>query len=135
MMTYHSNIKAGDIFHARYLNYKGTEKRHYFYCIYAQADDPNNTLTEDIIGLMISSNTKFERLEEQGVNDYNVQVEIFGKKSWVCVDKSFRFMLSDSTCEIDKKKISLTEKEKSEILNKYSRFYLEATRQMIANEK
>lgn len=133
--TYHSNIKAGDIFHARYLNYNGAEKRHYFYCIYTQVEDPNNNLYEDIVGLLISTNKKFDKLEAQGFNDYNVPVMINGKKAWVCTDKMYRFMSSDETCEIERKIINLAQKEKEEVLAKFTRFYLEATRQMIEYEK
>lgn len=134
--TYHSkNIKAGDIFHAKYLNYRGLTKQHFFYCVYTQSHDENNNLTEDIVGLLISTNKKFAKLEAQGFNDYNVKVEIHNKTAWVCTDKIFRFMLTDETCDVDlKKNIVLTKKEKEEVLSKFTRFFLETTRQMLEYE-
>ena len=67
MMIYPSNIKAGDIFHAQYLNYRGELKHHYFYCVYTQNDDQNNNLTTDVMGLLISTNDKFARLEQKRI--------------------------------------------------------------------
>ena len=135
MTMFPGNIKAGDLFHARYLNYQGELKHHYFYCVYTQQDDVNNNLVSDIVGLLISTNEKFAKLEAQGFNDYNVSVEISGRKAWVCADKMYRFMLTDATCNIEKKKTRLTQKEKEEVLSRFTRFYLETTRQMLEYEK
>lgn len=135
MTMFPGNIKAGDLFHARYLNYQGELKHHYFYCVYTQQDDVNNKLSSDIVGLLISTNEKFAKLEAQGFNDYNVSVEINGRKAWVCADKMYRFMLTDTTCNIEKKKMRLTQKEKEEVLSRFTRFYLETTRQMLEHEK
>lgn len=128
------SIKSGDVFFAQYLNYKGELKQHYFYCVYTQSEDKNNNLVSDIVGLMISTNNKFAKLDAQGFNDYNVEVEINNRKAWVCADKIFRFMPDDENCRAEKKNIFLTKKEKEEILARFTRFYLEATRQMLKNE-
>ena len=135
MTMFPGNIKAGDLFHAQYLNYQGELKHHYFYCVYTQQDDVNNNLASDIVGLLISTNEKFAKLEAQGFNDYNVSVEINGRKAWVCADKMYRFMLTDATCNIEKKNTRLTQKEKEEVLSRFTRFYLETTRQMLEYEK
>lgn len=135
MKTYPFNaIIAGNVFHAEYLNYKGSLKKHYFYCVYSQVEDKNNSLTEDIVGVMISTNDKFEKLAEQGMNDYNVEVEINGRKAWVCSDKVYRFSLQDDTIKLQKKvSVIIPKNVQDDIVSKFSRFYLEATRQMLEN--
>lgn len=134
-ISHSKEIKAGDLFYAQYLNYQGELKHHYFYCVYTQESDQNNSLSGDAVGLLISTNDKFARLAEQGLNDYNVAVTINGKKAWVCADKMYRFMLSDPTCKAERKKAALGQKEKEEVLSRFTRFFLEATRQMLEYEK
>lgn len=136
MKTYLSNhVEAGSIFHVEYLNYKGKARKHYFFCIYSQSDDDNNLLFEDVVGLLISTNKKFGRLDAKGYNDYNAEVLINNRKAWVCTDKSYRFSLTDKKIKLTPKIIKLTTKEKEDVLARYTRFYLEATRQLLENAK
>lgn len=128
-------IKTGDIFHAEYDNYYGTKKKHYFYCVYSQNEDINNTLNEDVIGLMITSNQKMDYIIENK-NDYNVRIELYEKEVYVCCDKIFRFNKN----EIDIKGDMLNQEEKDEILVFYKKFIKESLRQlgepnMIVKEK
>lgn len=118
-------IKAGDIFHVEYDNYYGTKKRHFFYCIYSQNDDVNNTLDEDVIGLMITSNQKMDYIIENK-NDYNVKIELYDKTVYVCCDKIFRFNKN----EVDYKGNLLKRKEKNEISIYYKKFIGESLRQL-----
>ena len=130
-----NHVSAGKIFHVEYLNYKGKARKHYFFCVYSQSEDKNNLLFEDIVGLLISTNKKFGVLDAQGYNDHNVEVNINNRRAWVCTDKSYRFSLTDKTIKLTPKNIDLTLEEKENVLARYTRFYLEATRQLLANEK
>lgn len=120
------NIKTGDIFHAEYSNYYGKDKKHFFYCVYTQHQDINNTLVEDIIGLLITSNTKYEYIIENK-NDYNIRITINGKRSYVNADKIYRFNTNDN---ISFKKERVSPKQKKKILKFYKRFLKESLRQL-----
>lgn len=120
-------IKTGDIFHVEYNNYYGTQKRHYFYCIYTQKEDINNTLSEDVIGLMITTNEKMDYIVKYK-NDYNVKIKLNDKTAYVCCDKIFRFNVKDK--KIDYVGDLLNAKEKKAITKYYKRFIKESLRQL-----
>ncbi len=119
-------IKTGDIFLAKYSNYYGKNKAHYFYCIYSQEEDINNHLNEDIIGLMITSNPKMEDIIKN-YNDYNVKVKIYTTEAYVCCDKIFRFNTKDKVVNHGD---LLDELEKQDILEHYKKFIGETLRQL-----
>lgn len=119
-------IKTGDIFHVEYSNYYGSKKKHYFYCIYSQEQDINNRLNEDIIGLMITSNKKYDTIVKKH-NDYNVKVKLYTTDSFVCCDKIFRFNKND---KIELKGDLLDEHEKKMVLIYYKKFLKESLRQL-----
>lgn len=121
-------IKTGDIFHAEYTNYYGTNKRHFFYCIYTQEQDIHNTLSEDIIGLLITTNEKFEHIIENK-NDYNIKVKLNKRVAYVNADKIFRFNLRDKI-NTNKYKYKLNKKEKALIKKYYKKFIKESLRQL-----
>lgn len=120
-------IKTGDIFHVEYNNYYGTQKRHYFYCIYTQKEDINNTLSEDVIGLMITTNEKMDYIVKYK-NDYNVKIKLNDKTAYVCCDKIFRFNVKDK--KVDYVGDLLNAKEKKAITKYYKRFIKESLRQL-----
>ena len=120
-------IKTGDIFHVEYSNYYGTQKRHYFYCIYTQKEDINNTLSEDVIGLMITTNEKMDYIVKYK-NDYNVKIKLNDKTAYVCCDKIFRFNVKDK--KVDYVGDLLNAKEKKSITKYYKRFIKESLRQL-----
>ena len=120
-------IKTGNIFHVEYNNYYGTQKRHYFYCIYTQKEDINNTLSEDIIGLMITTNEKMDYIVKYK-NDYNVKIKLNDKTAYVCCDKVFRFNVKDK--KVDYVGDLLNAKEKKAITKYYKRFIKESLRQL-----
>lgn len=120
-------IKTGDIFHVEYNNYYGTQKRHYFYCIYTQKEDINNTLSEDVIGLMITTNEKMDYIVKYK-NDYNVKITLNDKTAYVCCDKVFRFNVKDK--KVDYVGDLLNAKEKKSITKYYKRFIKESLRQL-----
>lgn len=120
-------IKTGSIFHVEYNNYYGTQKRHYFYCIYTQKEDINNTLSEDVIGLMITTNEKMDYIVKYK-NDYNVKIKLNDKTAYVCCDKIFRFNVKDK--KVDYVGDLLNAKEKKAITKYYKRFIKETLRQL-----
>ena len=120
-------IKTGNIFHVEYNNYYGTQKRHYFYCIYTQKEDINNTLSEDVIGLMITTNEKMDYIVKYK-NDYNVKIKLNDKTAYVCCDKIFRFNVKDK--KVDYVGDLLNAKEKKSITKYYKRFIEESLRQL-----
>jgi hypothetical protein len=120
-------IKTGSIFHVEYNNYYGTQKRHYFYCIYTQKEDINNTLSEDVIGLMITTNEKMDYIVKYK-NDYNVKIKLNDKTAYVCCDKIFRFNVKDK--KVDYVGDLLNAKEKKAITKYYKRFIKESLRQL-----
>lgn len=119
-------IKTGDIFLVEYSNYYGSNKRHYFYCVYSQEQDINNKLNEDIIGLMITSNKKMDFIIRSN-NDYNVKIKLYTTESYVCCDKIFRFNKND---KIELKGDLLDDFEKKTILKYYKKFIGESLRQL-----
>lgn len=123
MKTYLSNIKPFDIYYAEKQTEFGT-KRHYYVCIYTQTLDKNNPLESDIYGLIVTSNPKYEYLIE---DDYNVAIDIHGKKSYVCCDKLVR-MRKDEKMQI--KKAKLPEYKKKQITHRFNKFIKEVNRQI-----
>lgn len=120
-------IKTGDVFHAEYSNYYGHDKKHFFYCIYTQRQDVNNTLSEDIIGLMITSNPKMDYIIETK-NDYNVKIRLKNEDAYVCSDKVFRFNTNDKINKVNNS--VLTNKEKRLINTYFKKFIKESFRQL-----
>lgn len=118
-------VKAGEIFHAEYNNYYGSKKRHYFFCVYSQEKDINNRLNEDVIGLMITSNSKMKKIIKRQ-NDYNVKIKLNATTSYVCCDKVFRFHKN----EIDYVGNPLNVYEKRTIIRYYKKFFKESLRQL-----
>lgn len=119
MKTCRSNLNPYDIFFAKRIG-----GNHYFVCIYTQSNDINNVLTEDIYGLLITTNQKYARIPK---NDYNVEIYINNRRCYVCCDKLIRINKRDA---VKKKYYTLEEEEKSEIRSKFSKFINEVERQM-----
>jgi hypothetical protein len=120
--TYLSNIQPYDIFFKEFDSEFGRSK-HYYICIYTQREDNNNHLANDVYGLMITSNQKYQKIP----NDYNVELFLNGKVVFVLCDKLFRFKVEE-TMEILPTK--LTTYKKSEIKDKLQKFVKEIERQM-----
>lgn len=121
-MSCHSNIYPYDVILA---NING--QNHYFVCIYTQLIDNANRLTNDIYGLVISTNKKYEHIFENHYNDYNAKIKINGKDAYVCCDKLTR--ISTRQERIILKHISLTENEKEDIKKYLKKFLQEVKRQ------
>lgn len=117
--------KIGDIFLVEYKNYYGHQK-HYFYCVYSQEMDINNILTNDVVGLLITTNRKMEKIIKND-NDYNVKIKLYTQNAYVCCDKQMRFNKKEIK---DVKGDLLDDREKAEILFYYKRFIKESLRQL-----
>jgi hypothetical protein len=122
MKTLPNEIKPFHIFYKEASAEFGSNK-HYYVCIYTQNEDVNNHLVNDVYGLMITTNQKYENFP----NDYNVKIEINGKPCFVLCDKLYRFKV-EQTMEV--KEYKLTNYQKSEVVDKLQKFYTEIKRQM-----
>jgi hypothetical protein len=113
-----------DIFYKEYTGeYKEKNGKHYYVCIYVQELDGNNRLKNDVYGVMVTTNMKYENLP----NDYNVKIEINGRPCFALCDKLFRLKIEE-TLEVKEQKLSTY--QKSEITEKLNKFYKEIQRQM-----
>lgn len=113
------DLRPHDIFFANHYSHNGTKIGHYFYCVYSQQTDESNELFRDVLALLITT---------KEVPGYNVEIEINGKKAYVCCDNPIRLMSSGHNAVL--KPIRLTEEKQREILNCFNDFKKEATRQM-----
>jgi hypothetical protein len=128
MMTNRFNIKPFDIFFAQKPSDFGDKRKHYYVCVYSQALDPKNKLWNDVYGLIITTNKKYESIPE---NDYNVSIYVNGKKAFVCCDKLIRMKIDDNV-EIKKKKLSKIERQR--IRNNLNKFLREMAKQIKEKE-
>lgn len=87
---YRSSIEPFDIFLAKGNGQYNKSGRHYFVCIYSQEKDINNHLSNDLYGLMITSNNKYAKFFDNNFNDYNVEIKFNGKISYALCDKILR---------------------------------------------
>ena len=124
--SYNSNpydIKPFDIFFANKQNdYR--RSKHYYICVYTQREDVNNNLTNDIYGLLVTTNPKYSYFED---NDYNVAIEINGKDCYVCCDKLVRMKIDRN---VELKGYFLNNNQIKEIKVKLSKFFSEVNRQL-----
>lgn len=128
MKTYHSNvyhneniIKPGDIFISNHLSPDNkTIKKHFFVCIYSQFKDNRTSLFNDIVGILITSNQKYDEIYDE----YAVKVNV-KRKSYACVDKQFRFT-KNQVSFVDR----VSEREMTKIILKMEKFTRETERQM-----
>lgn len=118
-----SKLRPFDIFFA-----ERNEDKHYYVCVYSQELDGNNTLKNDVYGLIITSNQKYRYMEK---NDYNVEISINGKPSWVCCDKMVRLRINEDVTE---KNIKLTRENIIQIKDKMAKFFIEIQRQTLLEE-
>lgn len=98
--------------------------KHYYVCIYAQTLDGNNRLTSDIYGLVVTTNNKYENLP---YNDYNVPLEINGKKAYVNCDKLVRIKLYDN---VQKKDFFIPHDKRKDIRYNLDKFITEVKKQI-----
>lgn len=130
-MTYRSNFKeklqAFDIILAKNVGLKGEMRQHYYLVVYAQDEDDNNTLTDDFVGLLITSNKKIEKLFAMKRNDYNAEIYLNQQKVYVCCDKGERL---NKQMVIEKKDYTLTEYEKNGVMFYYKKYISESLRQL-----
>ena len=87
---YRSSIEPFDVFLAKDNGQYNKSGRHYFICIYSQEKDINNHLSNDLYGLMITSNNKYAKFFDNNFNDYNVEIRLNGKVSYALCDKVLR---------------------------------------------
>lgn len=87
---YRSSIEPFDVFLAKDNGQYNESGRHYFVCIYSQEKDINNHLSNDLYGLMITSNNKYAKFFDNNFNDYNVEIRLNGKVSYALCDKILR---------------------------------------------
>lgn len=99
------------------------KKQHYFVCVYSQDADGNNPLTNDIFGVIVTTNPKYRKMT---YNDYNVPIIINRKQSYACCDKMYRFKKED----INKKHYKLDSHTMEQIKEKTTKFFAEVKRQM-----
>lgn len=116
-------ISPFDIFYAEKENEFKT-KRHYYLCIYVQSLDDNNNLRNDVYGLIITSNNKYEFLTH---DDYNVPIELNGKKSYICCDKMVRMVIDN---KMYKKNMKIPLYKRKQIIHKMQIFSNEMYRQL-----
>jgi len=125
-MNSRSNIKPFDIFLAKYNGQYNKTSRHYFICVYAQDIDINNELSNDLYGLMITSNSKYEHFFETGFNDYNVEIRFNEKISYALCDKILRI---PNDKYVSKTEYTLTKGETYTIKQYLNKFIQELKRQ------
>ncbi len=121
-----SKIELFDVFLAKQDNQKNIKKQHYYVCVYSQLRDENNNLANDVYGLMITSNSKYERFFAKDFNDYNVEIRFNGKIAYVLCDKVLRIQSEDI---VSKQTKSLTQGEIYNIKMYFSKFMQEVKRQ------
>lgn len=118
-----SNIKPYDIFFANKPSDFKDRYKHYYVCVYFQGFDPRNKLRNDVYGLIITTNKKYETILH---NDYNVPIRMNGKQAYVCCDKLVRIKI-DENVTIKSKKLSLLERMRIQM--KLDKFLGEILRQ------
>lgn len=106
--------------------YDENGERHYYLCIYSQVSDNNNRLTSDAYGLFITTNSKYDILKTQKIDDYNVEIYLNNKKCFVCCDKWQRVKID----KVKIKRLKITNDKKREIMNKVNKFLSEIGRQI-----
>lgn len=112
-------VKTHDIFYAEHYDFNGVKMGHYFYCIYSQDEDQTNNLFRDITGLLITT--------KQPVG-YSCEIEINGKKAYVCCDTEVRFMAEVGRVQVKYHKP--TSQEKKDVMKCHKKFQKEKIRQM-----
>ena len=125
-MNCRSDINPFDIFIAEKNGQYNTNQRHYFVCMYNQAEDINNGLNNDLYGLMITSNSKYENFFDNDFNDYNVEVRFNGKISYALCDKIKRI---PNDRKVKKTTYKLTKGEIYNIKQYFKKFIDEIKRQ------
>jgi hypothetical protein len=98
-------------------------QRHYYVCIYSQDVDENNPLSNDVFGVLVTTNQKYKKMF---YNDYNVPITINGRQGYACCDKMLRFKKED----IDKKPYGIPRAVARQIKEKTIDFFTEVMRQM-----
>lgn len=127
-MICRSNIRPFDIFFADKKSDFDNNFKHYYVCIYTQAEDPNNKLWNDIYGLIITTNQKYRNMTQ---NDYNVEIEINGHSCYVCCDKLVRMRI-DRNVKLKRQKLSNEKIE--EVKANFFKFIEEMKRQVTTLE-
>jgi len=122
-MNFHSNILPFDIFFAdKKCDFEDNFK-HYYVCIYSQQLDQSHRVLNDLYGLIITTNKKYEYIQD----DYVVPIVINERKCYVCCDKLVRIKLDE---KVQLKQYYLTEEQKEQVRVKTVKFMQEVKRQI-----
>jgi phosphate starvation-inducible protein PhoH len=114
-MNCHSRLLPYDVFFADKTCDFSDKNKHYYVCIYTQELDTNNVLFNDVYGLMITTNQKYNKMQ----NDYNVEIMVNGRRCYVNCDKMIRLQV-DEKVTIKQQRLSQTEIKEIKInLNKF----------------
>lgn len=115
-------IEPFDVFYAKVATEFG-ERWHYYVCVYSQHFDEKIPLSNDIYGLLITSNKKYNNKTEYSVK---FSTEKFDESYIIC-DKLTRIIIDADVFNTD---VVLSEKTKSEVIEKLDSFISEIKKQI-----